>query len=55
MKDEYKLELPKVKLEVFKRSFSYSGMVAWKAMQIDVKLSETLPIFKKRCTTYIFS
>ena len=55
LKDEYNLELPKVKLEVFKRSFSYNGVVAWNELPIDVKLSETLSVFKQRCKAYIFS
>ena len=58
LKHEYiknKDELPKVKLEVFKRSFSYNSVGAWNELPIDVKLSETLSVFKQRCKAYIFS
>ena len=45
--------LPQPKCNLFKGSLSYSGVVVWNSIPIDIKNSKSLDIFIKKCTDWI--
>ena len=45
--------LPQLKCNLFKGSLSYSGVVVWNSIPINIKISNSLDIFIKKCTDWI--
>ena len=45
--------LPQRKCNLFKGSLSYSGVVVWNSIPINIKNSKSLDIFIKKCTDWI--
>ena len=45
--------LPQPKCNLFTGSLSYSGVVVWNSIPINIKKSYSLDIFKKKCTDWI--
>ena len=45
--------LPQAKCNLFKGSFSYSGVVVWNSIPVDIKSASSLQSFVKKCTEWI--
>ena len=45
--------LPQAKFNLFKGSFSYSGVVVWNNIPVDIKSASSLQSFVKKCTEWI--
>ena len=45
--------LPQPKCNLFKGSLSYSGIVVWNSISINIKIQKSLDIFIKKCTDWI--
>ena len=44
-----KLVIPKVKYELFRKSFTYSGAILWNQLPNDIRSAGPLAHFKKSC------
>ena len=47
--------LPQAKCNLFKGSLSFSGVVIWNSIPLEIKQSSSLNIFSKRCSEWIKS
>ena len=45
--------LPQVKCNLFKGSLSFSGVLVWNSIPLDIKNSTSLHMFRKRCSEWI--
>ena len=45
--------LPQAKCNLFKGSLSFSGIIVWNSIPVNIKNSQSLDIFVKRCTYWI--
>ena len=45
--------LPQAKCNLYKRSFSYSGVVVWNSLPTSIKLASSLDAFVKKCTEWL--
>ena len=45
--------IPKPKLNLFKNSLSYSGAIIWNSIPLEIKGSNSLDIFVKKCKAWM--
>ena len=45
--------IPKPKLNLFKNSLSYSGAIIWNSIPLEIKDSNSLDIFVKKCKAWM--
>ena len=45
--------LPQAKCNIFKGSLSFSGVLVWNSIPLDIKNSTSLQMFSKRCSEWI--
>ena len=45
--------LPQAKCNLYKGSFSYSGVVVWNSLPTSIKLASSLDLFVKKCTEWL--
>ena len=45
--------LPQAKCNLYKGSFSYSGVLVWNSLPISIKLASSLDTFVKKCTEWL--
>ena len=45
--------LPQAKCNLYKGSFSYSGVVVWNSLPSSIKLASSLNAFVKKCTEWL--
>ena len=45
--------LPQAKCNLYKGSFSYSGLVVWNSLPTSIKLASSLDTFVKKCTEWL--
>ena len=45
--------LPQAKCNLYKGSFSYSGVVVWNSLPTSIKLASSLDTFVKKCTEWL--
>ena len=45
--------IPKPKLNLFKNSLSYSGAIIWNSIPLEIKNSNSLDIFVKKCKAWM--
>ena len=45
--------LPQAKCNLFKGSLSFSGVLVWNSIPLDIKKSSSLQMFIKRCSEWI--
>ena len=45
--------IPQAKCNLFKGSMSYSGVIVWNSIPVNIKESSPLPIFIHNCTEWI--
>ena len=45
--------LPQAKCNIFKGSLSFSGVLVWNSIPLDIKNSTSLQVFSKRCSEWI--
>ena len=45
--------LPQAKCNLFKVSLSFSGVLVWNSIQLDIKNSTSLQMFSRRCSEWI--
>ena len=50
-----KIQLPKPKLEIYKKSFHFSGPEIWNSIPIHIRSSKSLKSFKDKCFSYLLS
>ena len=50
-----KIQLPKPKLEIYKKSFHFSGPEIWNSIPIHIRSSKSLKSFKDKCFLYLLS
>ena len=50
-----KIQLPKPKLEIYKKSFHFSGPEIWNNIPIHIRNSKSLKSFKDKCFLYLLS
>ena len=48
------LAIPTVRTEYFKHSLHYSSILLWNSLPIDIKLSQSLDIFKRKLKAHLF-
>ena len=44
---------PQAKCNLFKGSLSFSGVIVWNSIPVNIKNSQSLDIFVERCTYWI--
>ena len=49
------VKIPLPKLEIFKKSFQYSGVEPWNSIPQVMRDSDSLKIFKEKCFSHMFS
>ncbi len=52
-KTQNMLNIPKIKLEIMKRSFRFNGAKHWNEIPLECKVAESLVIFKKLVLKYL--
>ena len=45
--------VPQAKCNLFKGSLSYSGVIVWNIIPVNIKCAESLPVFVNRCTEWL--
>ena len=51
--DRNELYIPRHRTQIFKRSFTYSGVKIWNSLPADVKFCSTLHSFKTKCKSHL--
>ena len=53
--DAQNLLLPKARLEIFRKSFQYSGPKIWNSIPLHIRNCKSLRPFKEKCFTHVYT